>query len=333
MEALRCLLMMLIVVHHCFVHGLWQDAQVWWSFLFTTMIIWHVDSFVSISGWFGIKFSWAKVLRLYGLFAFYSLLDLGYLYFFDRSHFTASAFIISGGWFGGTYLMLMFLSPILNAGLERLEGEGPSALSRALMMLGGAAALAWAPAHLMTGVCPEGFGSQSIMTFIVVYVLAFGIRKLSAERSIKPILWVGFLAFPAFLIVVKLAEALIRSLVHSNISIRLLKEGSLYNAPHVWLFAIALMIVFVKHVKIPERAGRVIAFISPSMFGIYLFHDTTTIGRNLLIAIEQRLSEGLGWHPIAIIALSGVAVFGASLIVDLLRRGVVSVVERRVKHD
>ena len=73
------LLMFLIVLHHAAYHGHWNhtkgldaDCPILYI-LFTVLTIWHVDGFISITGWFGTRFSCVRFARLWGVIAFYSI--------------------------------------------------------------------------------------------------------------------------------------------------------------------------------------------------------------------------------------------------------------------
>jgi len=66
-ELFRCILMFLIVLYHSWYYGLFgyehgaYPIYSYWTLLFSAFILWHVDGFVAISGWFGIRFT-LKVL-------------------------------------------------------------------------------------------------------------------------------------------------------------------------------------------------------------------------------------------------------------------------------
>ena len=64
-ELLRCLLMFIVVLHHSAVFGPLIGARQ--AEVVFAMTVPAVDCFVAISGWFGIKFTWNKWLRLLAL--------------------------------------------------------------------------------------------------------------------------------------------------------------------------------------------------------------------------------------------------------------------------
>lgn len=77
-DAFRCLLMLLIVVHHSACHGLYgAGGSDWLTPVFLTVLTyWHVDGFIAISGWYGVRFSLVKFSCLYGVVAFWSAMKL-----------------------------------------------------------------------------------------------------------------------------------------------------------------------------------------------------------------------------------------------------------------
>lgn len=124
-EVFRCLLMFLIVLHHCAYCGYFKkdDSQWLMLILYTGFTMWHVDGFIAISGWFGVRFSWKKFAALWGEMAFYTLLSFFWTWGVGGS-FSLKSLIVNGGWFGGTYLMFMFFAPLLNEAIESAVVHG-----------------------------------------------------------------------------------------------------------------------------------------------------------------------------------------------------------------
>lgn len=119
-EFFRCLLMGLIVLGHCYCRGPWYGSAAVWTLFFTTFIHWHVDAFVAISGWFGIKTTLKRFARLWGLMMFYNMIGCALTHWLYPSKFSWNQLFALGGWFGGCYLALMLMAPLLNAGIEAL---------------------------------------------------------------------------------------------------------------------------------------------------------------------------------------------------------------------
>ena len=171
LDALRCLLMFLIVLHHSAFHGYWKDDTTLWllPYLFTTLIFWHVDGFLAISGWFGVRFTLVRFFRLFGVMVFYSIIRTCYLYFVLHVP-IYNAIGISGGWYGNTYLAFMFLAPLINPALDRIVALPKKKAFLIWLIYDIGVLLNWAPYNLFSGVLASGGGCFSIMTFLTVYV-------------------------------------------------------------------------------------------------------------------------------------------------------------------
>lgn len=124
LDAYRCILMLLIVVHHVsfFSYGLKDVQSGWVMFFFTTLTYWHVDGFMSLTGWYGTKFSLLKASNLLGVILFYSF--LGFLYsYFVRGLPIRGSICVTGGWFGNAYLAFLFVVPFINAAISKILEE------------------------------------------------------------------------------------------------------------------------------------------------------------------------------------------------------------------
>lgn len=132
-ELLRLLLMFMIVIHHCIVHGLsltgisdlWKEPTIIkeedmaLSMIINALCICSVNVFVLISGYFGIRISKKKIANFLFLIFFYSITSALICYFFVDHHLSSllrGCLAISNSpyWFIRNYLILMGFSPLLN---------------------------------------------------------------------------------------------------------------------------------------------------------------------------------------------------------------------------
>ena len=64
-ETFRCILMFIIVLYHCFVHGVFEGDRAYWTVIISPFLMWHVDGFVAISvkapGVLPIEIIWTSV--------------------------------------------------------------------------------------------------------------------------------------------------------------------------------------------------------------------------------------------------------------------------------
>lgn len=133
-ELLRIVAMVMIVLGHFIVHGIWQGEfcqrvalQRPWNCIFENLIytfcVCGVNIFVLISGYHRIKLKLKSFLSLYFLCAFYGVIAV-IINNADAPLFPSilkTLFISNSHWFFRAYLWLFFLSPMLNAGLDSLS--------------------------------------------------------------------------------------------------------------------------------------------------------------------------------------------------------------------
>ena len=328
-EVFRCFLMFLIVLWHCYVHGFYHSSTEWWTELYPLFLMWHVDGFVAISGWFGIRFAWSKVLRLYGVILLYSIASICVRLLFAPETFKLKHLTVTGGWFGGTYLGLMFLAPLINRGLDTLLSESKKRVYAVFGLFVAVVTLAWIPTHLFTAVVPSGSGGYTIFTMIFVYSAAYLVRRVEINASARLVTGIAGVCC-LFTIALSLGYSMLR--VVSGCEFELIAFKCSYDSPFVWGLAIALLMLFVRHIRFPDWLCKTSSFIGPSTFCIYLLHDTTSFGQSLYRIPETWLSQHTSWHPMLIILLCSVSTFLICLAVDLLRRAAFSFVRPRVTH-
>lgn len=145
--------------------------------------------FVSISGWFGIRFSWRKIVNFASFILFYSVL------FWSLRHFVLIPgaenpvpFEIRSGWFGGPYLALLAIAPILTAGMDRLVADSKRNLIGIWCVYFALMVLQWLPLkELHSSVLPSfginGWEVLSFNTLMFYYVTARTVRL--SERATK----------------------------------------------------------------------------------------------------------------------------------------------------
>ena len=130
-ELLRIVLMTLIVFGHILGYGL-GDTTIEMGGRTVSLFplyFYHVDAFVFISGYFGIHLKWKKFLLLIFKMIVYSFFAIGLAVLLKPdlrmsiSEIVHNVYPISAcdSWFMSEYLFLMLLSPIINAGIERLD--------------------------------------------------------------------------------------------------------------------------------------------------------------------------------------------------------------------
>lgn len=133
-ELLRILSMLMLTIFHFNDHSLicgpiWHDgiANGFWWHMVQTLTITGTNIFVLITGYFGIHFKLRSVFRLYLMCFIWGL--IGYLLYCFVMGVPVGfallgrvfAFTHNKWWFIITYLELYFLSPVLNAAIEKMD--------------------------------------------------------------------------------------------------------------------------------------------------------------------------------------------------------------------
>lgn len=131
-ELLRIAMMSLIVFGHVIGHGMRGmegNANAQYVPYLYPLYFYHVDAFVFISGYYGIKLKWSKFLLLIAKMDIYSIVAVGLVAVLSNnvrmgvSDFIHNIYPISAcdWWFMSQYLFLMLLAPIINKGVDALD--------------------------------------------------------------------------------------------------------------------------------------------------------------------------------------------------------------------
>lgn len=166
----------------------------------------------------------------------------------------------------------MVLSPILNAGLDKIMEDVGRArtiwFAYSVIVF-----ISWLPLTLFgIDVSIPGFGGMTLNTLMYIYVTG---RYLRRERRLLDIGWRGWLV--AFLLLegLNIAFAILSGLTKEDGCINLLFSRWLVNdSPLAIAMAVAFFMFFLR-LKIDGIVGRVAAYLAPSMFSVYLLHCGT----------------------------------------------------------
>lgn len=138
-ELLRIILMTLIVFGHIIGHGIGEDIYntedaPTMEAMLKPLYFYHVDAFIFISGYFGIKLQWDKFYTLLFKWVFYSIIAVAIVMcvtgHYSYLYLVKNVFPIStcDHWFMAQYMYLMLMAPLLNAGMESLNRKQSSIL-------------------------------------------------------------------------------------------------------------------------------------------------------------------------------------------------------------
>lgn len=293
-ELYRALLMLGI----CLLHGFSQGAfvYVWPARLLSVCL----TAFVFISGWYGIRFSWKKAIglvligwycRYVGCVAYALLagMDLPSLNPFNALRATKVY------WFLWAYIALMLVAPVLNLAIEYAKAE------RKLLVFLPVFVLVFGWSYLCgmptKGVLPNpgGAGGSAFLSFIGIYLAArlFKEFNLDAYVTKRVGIAVACVCCPA----------------------AMLGAGHHMNSVFALVLS-AVMFVGMKNLGIPERYGKFLSLLSPSLFSVYLLH-THMFGFGFLERIDEVI---IGGHAVLACIVSAIMVFVIGLALDFPRR-------------
>lgn len=267
-----------------------------------------VTAFVFISGYFGIRFSVRKIIRLVALECYCSFI----------------AAVIGGGmccvrdglwleiiryhWFLWSYLVLMGFAPMLNLAFE---GELKEVLPRVVPVI--LIVFGWSYLAMFPGLkkfCPtvQGFGPLTPLTLIGIYLAARLSRKVLASVHLGSRVFVG--------------------LVILSLPITWIGFGH-YNSVASFVLAGAIFYL-VEKLSVSERIGNILALAVPSLFPIYLLH-CNGVGYEYLKSLNRFFIEDCHIWLYASYVMTAVVVFTTCFMIDLPRRFVLYMIDRSRK--
>ena len=278
---------------------------------------WATDAFVLISGWYGVRFAWEKVVKFLGLGLFASLVCL----LISPLSGLGVQFRYSLGWFGKAYLGLMLFAPIINAAIDGLREKGGEKSLRvawcayAVLML-----VNWLPVRFFgIDLAIPGFEGLTFNTLLFVYVTGRALRGVDWTGIVNmKTLWAIFIG----LTVVNYTWACAAGFLPGELAKSIFVGTKDYNSPLVLSLAVFGFLVF-KRSRFPAWLGKICAFLSPSLFSVYLIHE----GCNRFVshAVYNRYAffrMGNGAvAEVASIVLAAISVFIVCITLDFMRRG------------
>lgn len=283
-ELLRILLLLIICFWHVIVHGykfafmketgIPLNAE--WLDFFASFFCPAVNTFVLISGYFGIHYSKEGLSRFSFQATLFSVITT-LIIMLITGCFSGKGLILSffpiitqRWWFLSIYILLFIFSPILNNGLNKLTTKQ---LRNILLMYFTVNCIG----PLITNVL-EGSNFQSLL---FVYLLGAYIARLNKENKIKVSSAVCFISY------------IVSSTLLFTISSLLLKShhpyrafGFLsYNNPIIIIQSVALFLSFNQLVI---RKNRKINFIAHYVFAAYLIPESFT---DILYPLQAKLFD------------------------------------------
>ena len=307
-ELLRIFLMVMIVMHHvvnsviapAFSLHAWACFDV---FLHTAVVV-----FVLISGYFGIRFSWKRLLSLLLQVMFYSVLLFAIVsilkgrwngWFYAFLPFSNNYY-----WFVTIYLQLYLVSYFLNRLFDYCSNR------EFLTLLGVMAFFVFYLGFMKKNeICENG---KNLVNFIFIYQIGYGIRHfqlwfLERKRQIQCCLAVMISIIGLCYFVPDNNYLFVHSIVF------LYK----YNSPFLILLSVLIFLVFLNF----KIKSKVVNYLAASSFSIYLIHEHPLFREYAYLRpFRQIIAMGMdGFKLFGLVLLFAVALSLACMLADKIR--------------
>lgn len=297
----------LLILGICLVHSFCQGAYVYVKT--ARMFNLCLTGFVFISGWYGIRFSWKKVLGLiligwycryvgcivYALLAGMSLPSLNPLNALKATKVY---------WFLWAYIALMMIAPVLNMAIECAKTMDKKkaliALVPFMCLVFGWSYVRGIPQTMELLPDVAGAGGSAFLSFVGIYVMARITNEFDVLKKIKNSYLVG-------VVVVGVVSAAVGLGHHMNSIFALMTACATF--------------ILIKHMqfKVPIFVDKMVAIIVPSVFSIYLLH-THMFGFGFLQRVDEYLVGTCNLMPWVACVISAFAVFALGIVLDIPRR-------------
>ena len=321
-ELLRLVLMLMIVIHHGIVHGLgisslgFADSTHYhmstntignlpFFLMINSFLIVSVNCFILISGYFGMKLTWRKIITILLAVFFYKITFTSIWYVINGNYYAAirSLFVLSHGeyWFITDYVFLMLIAPLLNSLFRDFNFQYVITFILTLIILSCYFGFMWGHQANQNG--------YTLIQFIMMYCIGRTIRyrKINISRTVS------------------LSLFLCCSIVTGMLSIYFIKGGNgslawkmtYYNNPLIIVSSVALFIFFSQfHVQ-----SKIINYFAKSALAVYLFQCSKSISiiyNQSINDVSQKIANG-GGIMLIIINLA-LIVYCIALTIDILQR-------------
>lgn len=266
-ELVRIISMLMIVCHHVLVHGVQQvvgnhNIVLW---LLDNFVIFGVNIFLLISGYFTIKPTIKKFISLMWICSFYKIFHLLFWTFVLDTpqpilYWIAKPICVpfsTGGWFMDVFVLLFLISPIINKALNAMSKKeyvnGLLILSAINIIWG------WI---LGDPVNPVGY---SLMHFAYIYYIGYGCRLLTENES-------SCNASNRRKYIMILAASIVATMILTIMTfyMDLLVKLSAYNNPLIILSSVMIFMLLIQGCQFYNKR---VNFVAASMLPVYLIHD------------------------------------------------------------
>lgn len=301
-ELLRLLCMLMVLNLHSFfgyTHG--DGVLQAFDFLRESTSICAVDTFILISGYFGIKWKKKGIFNLMFQVLFYSFVVYGVcvvtgILQFDKQGFLQCFKCFYDGWgFITCYLVLYFVSPWLNAFSEKTD-------KRELL------------SFIIIFFIAENFifREAGALNFCLVYLIGRLLSKYDLNKLSKYAGWGYVFATMVIFLCVFTSYKLMH---YNSVEMNNFVLGYSYSSPFVIMQAVFLFLIF-SRIQITNKA---INWCAASCLSIFLIHMHPAIKEIGYLRFTENLYDKPLWQHVASLFVLFVAVFFGAILIDKVR--------------
>lgn len=300
----------------CMIHAVgYVDAR--WCHWLSNISFVGVLGFVLISGFYGMRFSMMKVVKLEGVAVGCAVTVVAATAASDALGFSACLppfgtawgrevlALFKGYWFVHAYVVMMCLAPLVERVFVDAQASPQgrrAALSACVPFL--AMVYGWSFAiqiPIVQSFMPrsEGLVPYSGITLFAAYLVGRLYRVFDGDRLLK-----GKWIVPAALV-----GGFVASLWYGLFA--------RYNSPFLLVFAVGMFWAF-RRLRVPDGFTSVLKWLTPSVLSVYLLH-CNTYGYKVLAFLEGHVRVYLDWDYAVFIVLATTAFIGGFAL-DIPRR-------------
>lgn len=313
-ELARIISMLMIVCHHILVHGIQQvvgnhNIVIW---LLDNFVIFGVNIFLLISGYFTIKLTMKKFISLMWICSFYKIFHLLFWTFvLDKPqpllYWIAKPICVpfsTGGWFMDVFVLLFLLSPLINKALKTMNTK--EYINGLIILTAINIVWGWL---LRDPVNPIGY---SLMHFAYIYYIGYGCRLFAENSNNKKnsnrnkyikILVASFLAMTLLTIMT----------YYIDLPVNL----SAYNNPFVILSSVTIFMLITQGRQFYSKR---VNFVAASMLPVYLIHDQGGVTAWYMEFFQDAFVNCKMPLFVVIAIILVMALFAVTLLLDQLRK-------------
>ena len=329
----RILAMLAIIIHHILVpgKGINKFSQYPELVKLNTAVFWHVSTYIFISGYVGYKSTkYSNLLYLWLCTLFYSIGIVRYFtlykpYIYKRKIILMDFFpvLTIKYWYFTEYFGMYLFLPIINKGIENINQ--PQFKIMIITLIG-------VYIVLKDFIIPQADifqmrGGYSVIWFLIFYSIGAYFGKFRKNREllkkiIYNIIYILIFCFSTYLCFV-LPNYQVNN-GNSKIKKRLIISLKRIFVTRISAFPMIIqsitLMLFITNISYNKYIAKIITFVGPLTFGVYLIHEHTIIRAKFIGSLLNNYSSNLPLNKVIIIILfNSLKIFAKYAIIDYLR--------------